>query len=466
MRTHDAWQIDGHRPGIRLGRRAPAVGSRAGLGEGHHPRAFENAEAAQLLGLLYGEPVPHRRAGTLAGKVAEVIDRLALVEQIAGVVQGSQPAVHRIGIHHQIVVGTIEEHPVGKHHPELFEHPAAFDVAGDHRHRQALPAWRARQQRAERRVGEHRLDARDQARIDALVGDLQHHPPEHRHHRTARRPGHRADHAAGEREQPGQEDVEVVGQQRGATSRRGDPHIALDLQLLAVEQLAQFAQLGLLFGDDLLAQAFLLLGFFLVGRRLASIGGDRFIAQRADAHQVPHQAAARMTHQRDPRPDRQRPQQLQRIVDRAFGKGAMLEAEHPLAEAPRDRTPVGFGTGRPQVLEAPHGVRAGTVDEHQHRPGRGGLLEPRVARHAAIGGRQRVATPQVETGFSRQLRFDRPHQRLGAKPRGIRSDQRRGLFAEPVLHPFARLVGGEIGDRVAVQPQHRDSRPHPVEGPT
>ena len=31
----------------------------------------------------------------------------------------------------------------------------------------------------------------------------------------------------------------------------------------------------------------------------------------------------------------------------------MLEAEHPLAEAPRDRTPVGFGTGRPQVLEAP-----------------------------------------------------------------------------------------------------------------
>ncbi len=266
-----------------------------------------------------------------------------------------QPAVHRVGIDHQVVAGAVEQRPIDEHHADPLQHAAALDVAGDHPHPDLRRDARTAEQHAHRRLGQHRLDARHHLRLQALVGDLEHDAGEelqaaigrllrlHRRGRCQRADG--GPHAPGpgpayQVEQAGQEDVEVVRQQRGAAGRRGDAHIALDDDAARHQLGGQTAKLGALAGGEGLG---LRVGIAIVGQGAGAAVVLDQLGQLAvgavQAQQVADQAAARVRHQVDPAALGQGLDQGERVVDRALREGAMLVAEDALTEAVLQRRP-------------------------------------------------------------------------------------------------------------------------------
>jgi len=134
-----------------------------------------------------------------------VADIRALVEQITAAFP-RQAAVHRIGVHHQIVVFALEDDVTGEEHADALEQTTAFDVAGDHRDLGTVFRYRLAQQGRERRTRQHGLDAGHQSRIGPVLGDLQHHTLDHGIGRADLQIRHQADQV----QQHGQKGVGVA----------------------------------------------------------------------------------------------------------------------------------------------------------------------------------------------------------------------------------------------------------------
>ena len=77
-----------------------------------------------------GQRVDDRLGGLLVGEVAEVADLAALVEAEAGALAARRAAIHRAGLHHQVVIGP--EEGIGHQRLQPAADRLALHVAGDH----------------------------------------------------------------------------------------------------------------------------------------------------------------------------------------------------------------------------------------------------------------------------------------------------------------------------------------------
>ena len=319
--------------------------------------------------------------------------------------------------------------------------------------------------------------------LEALVGDLDHHPAEEaqpalggRRHGgagagtaegAARRLGSQAAELADQREQAGQEDVEVVGEQRGAAGRAADAHVTRHPDVLAAQQAGELAELGAFVRRPRLALAGegrigLFAGGF-VGSRPAAEVGDQAVERRAvaragiEAQQVAHQPAAGVGDEVQPRARRQHRDELQGVVHRALGEGAVLEAVDVLAEL---FLQVGPGLAAGQGAEAAEGVGAGAVDEDQRRP----ACQPGEARVVAaqpLAFGDGAAGPGIEPRRPGELLLDHRDDGPGAQAGGAGHGEILDLAAQP----FGGPGPGEVGEGVRLDGEGGDLPPQPLAEP-
>ena len=441
VRAHQAGQQNRH----RSGRNAAAAGlARRGAGQGALVDTAQRTEGLDLFHRGLEQPAARGQARGVVDEVAEVAHVRPLVEHHPGVVGPGDAGAHRVGVHHQVVVGVVEEREIGEQHTEPLEQAAAFDVARNHGQPDAALRRGPRQQARHRRARQQRLDAGHQVGFGSVARDFEHHPFEGRIDRVAlqrRHPPH-------QRQQARQEDIEVAAGQPRATRRRGHAHIAFQPQLLAPQFGGQLAQRLALLGVR--GQQFARDARALGRVGLAQRGGVQRVAvdqlvEVFQAQQVAHQTAARMRQQVNRRPFGQGARELQCVVDRALGQSAVFERQHPVGVAVFKRFPE-TGGGVLQLIEA--GLRAGpgAVNHHQQRPGLGVGLQLRVSRQQQFS--QFAVHPAVQPGVALEAAFQRPHQRLGADPAHAQIGVLRDLVFGLLADPLAGLAPGGVDDRV------------------
>ena len=415
--------------------------------------------------------------GAVVAEIAEMVDVFAAHEDRLGASLTGQPAVHRGGVHHQIVVGAVEEHPVGEHGAEALDHPAAFDVAGDDAHDEARPAGRRGEQHAHRGVRQHGFDAGQQMGLKATVGDFEHHPGQEGEALVGRSlggegcagaggdarrgAGRPAAEAADEGEQAGQEEIEVIAEQRCAPRRAGDAHITFDAERFLPQLLDELGELGLFLAGEIF-QLGLGDGIELVLEALPRAGAVVAHQQRqpgvlvgagVEAEQIADEAAAGVGDEGNPCALGQQPDEGEGVVDGAFGEGGVLETEEPAFELVDEFFPT---VTAGQLAEGAEGVGAGAVDEDQARFV-GEFSEGGVAFVEAGTSVEGAAAPGVEAGLAGQLLFDGPDDGFGAEGGGAGD----GHVLDGLAGEFGELFAGQIGDLVRNQGERRDLPPDP-----
>ncbi|KFB66390.1 MAG: hypothetical protein CAPSK01_004279 [Candidatus Accumulibacter vicinus] len=160
-----------------------------------------------------------------------MIDLRAAVEQEArALFRSADAAVHRAGVDHEVMVGAVE--PVtGKELDLTPQRIALVEIAGNHRQVGVGDQLRMLQQTRQRRAGQHRLEARQGARIGPLLEDRQQ-EIEQVFTDTVR-------HEILEHRQPA---VEPAGSERRAARRTGDTDEAAHADGFGVENSEQLDQ--------------------------------------------------------------------------------------------------------------------------------------------------------------------------------------------------------------------------------
>jgi hypothetical protein len=368
VRAHQARQDDDDR---QVGRRRGTPGGRATRGRrvdqsvAIREGAGQGLESRQPQDVADDQPVAQRGARVDIGEVAEMRDVGTAIEQCARARLRRNAGEHRRRVDDEVVIDAVEEQEIRQQDAEALEQVAAFDVAGDHRHLESGTHRRVAQQPHHRRVGQHRFDSRHQMGIGALARDLENHPFERGIDRTAEKERHLAD----QRQQTGEEEVQIAARQLRPLRRAGDPHVALHDDLASGQIGGQLPQLRALSGVSGVELAPDALPVLFVGIAGAGQIGSVTVDQRVEAlqaEQVSDKTAARMRDETDPDAVRQRRQQLQRIFDRALRQRAVLEGVDTAGEIPLERAPQ-VALIELQVAEAAERARAHPVDEDQHR---------------------------------------------------------------------------------------------------
>ncbi len=356
--AHDARQHEHHR---RIRRRcAPCRGDPArGHGSGLNIERLERLASRAVVADQPGAEPLHRAR---IGEVAQVIDLLGVVERAPrGGAIG--PTIHRSGVDDQIVL--LAEEPVRGERGEVVENAARLDFARDHREIGAGHHLGPIEHAHQRRYRRLRVQAREFGWVEALLHDRRHQIGEHVGH--VAHAGHRIGQPVDQVERDRQPPVEPSRCERGTACRAPHAHEALDLDLLGFEQVAQFFQCVALGEQRLLGRSFGFAGGALEYREVRRT--ERFGAARdvAPAQQLGHQATARMRDQVHGGAVGQALRELERVVDRAERKRAVLEsvdAAFVVFEQLRGFGAIGLG---PQAAEAAGGARRSAMDEHQRR---------------------------------------------------------------------------------------------------
>ncbi len=127
----------------------------------------------------------------------------------------------------------------------------------------------------------------------------------------------------------------------------------------------------------------------------------------------------------------------------------MLEGVDAAAEFAFERPPVVVRMFL-QIAEAPGARRRGAVKEYQQRAFLGVIRKVFTVDIQKVGRLARAPRPAIQTRFSIEGIFHRPHERLGAQPANaepwIRLDLVLGLLTEPFGGLALRRVDNRIGD--------------------
>ena len=480
MRTHDAGDQNHHRASrVRSAHRAAAKGTPGLTVTPRGFRAFgECLELSQAARILIRQPAAQGVARRRVAEIAEVGHRGILIVEVAGAGAEPQSGVHRIGVHHQVVIIAVEQPPVAEqigNAPAQVGQAEAIElgIAGDDGHRDAVTTVRVRmcEEGDQRRINAHGGDAGHQTRVDAPAGNFQQQPLDDAQGTgCALAEGLTGDRAAQGRrrdtdqgataplqqvEEVRQGGVQIFRKKARSAGRAGHAYIALDGDLAGQQRVADAAQ----------PDAFLLRLTFESGRIVRAAGVDAVsvdhpVRNLAQAQQIANQTAARMREQADLRARGQRFEQRQGIFTWALGKSAVLETENAAGKTLPELAPRRFVFT--QVGKAAHGVGAGTMDQHQHRLALRRIGQSRVACFATVAGGQQLVVPKVEAGPPGQMRFDPPHQRLGAEYGTPFIRLGLDLLAELFLRPVQRQIFRFVEQAVGRQAQHRSQLPQHI----
>ena len=454
--AHDAGQHDHHRPAVGAGtlatltavtavRRCAAVGGCAAIGQETRPDGFELGHLLRLCG--GGEPAGQSAARFGIGKVVEVTDLRTFDELACRLAAAGHAGGHGIGVHHQVVAFAAEGHPVGQQLGQPPEARCTFHVTGDHAQPQAGLRRRAVQQPGHRRAGQHGFQPRHAVGVGAAACHLQRDALEGMEQRADLQRRNQPD----QRQQAGQEQVDVARGQPGAAHRCGHPHIAAHLPAAAAPFRGQgmeagaVAPVGVLQVVGVERQVAVQEAFIGLDPLLVALG-----VRPVQRHQVADDATARVGHQVDLGAGREHARQRQGVFDRAFGEGAVLQRQDARAVAGLQARPVQPGCLRcaAQVGKAALGAGRRAVDEHQQRAlGRIGGQLGRGQRQQG-GGRIAAAHPAVQAGGAVELSLDGPHQRARGQVTGAPGGAVPELVGQRFLTPFPQVLQGGVDDAV------------------
>ena len=350
-----------------IGATAPGPAAHAA---GRLTRVRQRADRPPAQRRILGQRVDHRLGGALVGEVVEMRDLAALVEHEARAVGTRDAAVHRAGLHHQVVVGPVER--VGHQRLQPRADTVAFEVAGDHAQGSGHRLVGGMQPAHQRAVGHHRRDPGQLRRIGAPLRDAADEIDQFGQHRNLRQ----VERPLEDREVG----IEALTGQQGATGRTRRAHDAVDddavpMQvrdqqtehaLVLVEGVLQLLARGGVEALDHVAGQFANHEQF--GRRIVELTQPG----RARQH-LGHQPAARMRDQVQPSARRTRQRQRVGVLDRAFAQRRVVQRVDAVAVvAEQGAHPLWMLL--PELAEAARRFRERAVHEHQRGPavGRGG----------------------------------------------------------------------------------------------
>ena len=261
----------------------------------------------------------------------KMIDARPLKEEVVIGAGNSDAAIHGVGIDHNVVLHPPEGNRVVHKQQQPLQEGIAFDIASDHSQLRFGRRHGCGQKGTERGIRKNGFQARHESGISTKTHDLQHHTLHGRVDGISGKDRHRADHG----EQGGEKDIQVRTHQASAASWTGHSHVAFNVEFLFAQQIAKLPEhLSLLFIGLLQTRdqrlAAIGIDFALHGGSGTPVLVDQISIEPREAEQITHESTCGVRHEVDLGLPGQQPDQVDGVLDRADGKGVVLESQYAI----------------------------------------------------------------------------------------------------------------------------------------